>query len=309
MAAAGAHRYWRLFIVTGYNPSWVDINEIELRTSAGGSDITTPSTPVTASSAYFGRDASAVVDNSTSSMWTNNGVVSANNWLLFDLTTTADVAEVALYSNGSRPATVKIQYSDNGSTWTDATGTFTLSDASSWQTIAVEQAPPDPNAPQKTTLTLTLNLDYASFGNPNNVYAIDGQYATGGTNNTSRYYTRYYTNATSVIPAGAQILGTEYTIRGRVDTTAYGAYCDVSWDVWANAGNAIAMPTTDTTIVRGGPTTVLGTPTLSNLNNLVMMYSQTNSGGTTNWWVDYLGVNVYWKIPAAGNPLFFGEMF
>ena len=143
-------------------------------------------------------------------------------------------------------------------------------------------APPDPNAPQKTTLTLSLNN--AIFYNPGNVYTIDGQYATGGTNNTSNGYNRYYTNATSVIPANAQILGTEYTIRGRVDTTAYGASCDVSWDGWANAGNTIAMPTTDTTIVRGGPTTVLGTPTLSSLGNLVMRFTQANSGGITNWW-------------------------
>lgn len=307
MAAAGAHRYWQLFIVTGYNSAWLDVNEIELRTSAGGNDITTPSTPVTASSAYSGYPASNLVDNSTSTKWTNSGGGSANNWLRFDLTTPAAVAEVTLYSGASRPATVKIQYSDNDSTWTDATSTITLADDGSRQTIAVEQAPPDPYAPQKTSLTLSVNTTI--FSNPGNVYAVDGRYSTGSTNNTNNGYNRYYTNATSVIPAGAQILGTEYTIRGCVNTTAFGAYCDVSWDGRANAGNTIAMPTTDTTIVRGGPTTVLGTPTLSDLNNLVMRYTQANTAGNTEWWVDYLGVNVYWRIPAAGNPLFFGELF
>lgn len=159
---------------------------------------------------------------------------------------------------------------------------------------------------EKTTLTLSLNN--ASFSNPDRVYTINSQYATAFQSNTNNLYNRYYTNATSVIPADAQILGTEYTIRGRVSTIAYGAYCDVSWDGWANAGNTIAMPTTDTTIVRGGPTTVLGTPTLSDLNNLVMRYSNASSG-LTSWWVDYLGVDVYWKIPATENPLFFGELF
>ena len=46
-------------------------------------------------------------------------------------------------------------------------------------------APPDPNAPQKTTLTLSLNSTF--FSNPGNVYTIAGQYATVGTNNTANF--------------------------------------------------------------------------------------------------------------------------
>lgn len=306
MAVAGAHRYWRLSnLYATPTTNWVQIAEVTLTgVEQPGSAL---SATASASTTYSSNVAANVVDNNTATVWQSSGA--GPQWISFDLGQAKAVTEIKIYgpNNSDCVALANVDYSDNGSTWTNVITGASISAKATWATLTIEQAPPDPNAPQKTTLTLSLNS--ALFSNPGNVYAIDGQYSTGGPSNTNNAYNRYYTNATSVIPAGAQILGTEYIIRGRVNTTAYGARCDVSWNGFANAGDMISLPTTDTTIVRGGPTTVLGTPTLSDLGNLVMRYTQANSGGTTNWWVDYLGVNVYWKIPAAGNPLFFGENF
>ena len=303
MAVAGAHRYWRIFIITGYNSAWVDLNEIELRTSASGSDITTPSTPVTASSAYSGRAASAVVDNSTSSMWTNNGGGSANNWLRFDLTTTAAVAEVALYSEGSRPAAVKIQYSDNGSTWTDATGTFTLSNASAWQTIAVEQGPPDPNAPQKTTLNLSL-VDATGWTNPSYLTASGGNYAYRSLDNRSNYSATFNSNATSALPAGAVILGVEVSYEAYVDTTGPATRV---FTFYPNSPES--YPTTSAVLyTKGGPTDKLGVNSAADIASPWLRVGNT-AGGSATLYVNSFSISVYWQMPRAGNALFFGELF
>lgn len=301
MAVAGAHRYWRIFIVTGYNSSWIDINEIELRASAGGSDITTPSTPVTASSAYSGRAASAVVDNSTSSMWTNNGGGSANNWLWFDLTTPTAVAEVALYSGGSIPATVKIQYSDDDSTWTDATSTITLPNVSSWQTIAVEQAPPDPNAPQKTTPTLSVSS--AAWSNPTYVLADDAQRASvvKTTENSSILNLSW----ADTLPANALLIGIVVKVKGYVSSTASGAY-------WLPTMNlpTITPTTTETLYTLGSASALPSGYTAASRPTSAMFLAYQNTSANTTHYVNYISVELWWKLPGGGvNVLFLGECF
>lgn len=303
MAAAGAHRYWRLFIVTGYNQTTNEIHEIELRTSAGGSDITTPSTPVTASSTYPGYPESNVVDNSTATPWASNEGTSTNNWLRFDLTTPAAVAEVALYSMGAGPATVKIQYSDNGSTWTDATSTITLSNTNSWQTIAVEQAPPDPNAPQKTILTLSL-AGATGWTNPSYLTASGGNYAYRSLDNTSNYSATFNSNAASALPAGAVILGVEVSYKAYVDTTAPATQVFTSFPV-----SPASYPTTSEVLyTKGGPTNKLGVNSAADLATPWLRVGNT-AGGSATLYVNSFSIAVYWQMPKAGNALFFGELF
>lgn len=299
MAAAGAHRYWRIFIVTGYNSVWHDINEIELRTSAGGNDITTPSTPVTASSAYSGYPANNLVDDNTSTKWINSGEGSANNWLRFDLTTPAAVAEAALYSGNSRPATVKIQYSDNDSTWTDATSTITLANDSSWQTIAVEQAPPDPYAPQKTTLNLSVAGD-GGWTNPGNLTASGGNYAYRNLDNTSNYNATFNSNAASALPADAVILGVEVSYKAYVNTTGPATRVFTTYPI-----SPESYPTTSAVLyTKGGPTNKLGVNSAANIASPWLRVGNT-AGGSATLYLNSFSIAVYWQLPPKGpNKLF-----
>ena len=126
-SAATAYRYWRIFLLNNNgDANYLAVNEVELRGSVGGADITTPATPVTASSQY---DASYgphyTVDNllSASTLWISAAFYVANQWLRYDLGTPTPVAQVAVCFNnpdgpGRSPKDLRIEGSNDGTNFT-----------------------------------------------------------------------------------------------------------------------------------------------------------------------------------------------
>lgn len=125
-SSAPAYRYWRIYIQANNAPgSAIQFTEVELRATAGGADLTTTGTPVTASSSYPGTEyqPTNLVNGNTSntSGWASN-VISTNQWVRFDMGSAASIAQVAIHPHGSvslNPKDFIIQGSNDGSTFTD----------------------------------------------------------------------------------------------------------------------------------------------------------------------------------------------
>ena len=123
-AAAGAHRYWRVYVtaVSG-GSSRCAIAEVEMHTTPLGSDVCSGGTP-SASSNYAGHPATDAFDDSTTTYWMAIDT-SVPQWLAYDFGAGNDknIVEVAIrhYSaaSGKPPVEFKIQYSDNDADWYD----------------------------------------------------------------------------------------------------------------------------------------------------------------------------------------------
>lgn len=123
----GGYRFWRIFILNNNGDSnFISLNEVELRGSVGGADLTTPATPATASTQYSGASGPEyTVDNSlaVSPMWISTPYAVTNQWLLYDLGTPTAIAQVALCFNGPSvpgrgPKDLRIEGSNDGTNFT-----------------------------------------------------------------------------------------------------------------------------------------------------------------------------------------------
>lgn len=120
-------RYIRVFITENNGlDAYTEFQQIEFSLTAGGADITTPSTPSNQSSYYPGRPASNLVLNAFDGahyIWTSATGVSGPHWVAFDLLSPQDVAEVRIYPTnlhpwqGRAPKDFIIQGSNDNSTW------------------------------------------------------------------------------------------------------------------------------------------------------------------------------------------------
>lgn len=128
MAAAGAstsapaYRYWRIYFQAVVGSDRVYIAEIELRGSVGGSDLTTPSTPATASTYEFGYGPEKAIDNNIYSpfFWVTPYDVTTNQWACFDMASAVVVAQVAIMpAVNACPKDFIIQGSSDGVNFTD----------------------------------------------------------------------------------------------------------------------------------------------------------------------------------------------
>lgn len=148
MAAAGAstsapaYRYWRIYI-TALNDggSQVAIMEVELRTTAGGADQTTPATPVLESSyltSEYGSYYPGVntVDEYPSSFWVSSTYTPPPHFIRYDLTTQKAIVQVAIYpyeSSINCPRDFKIQGSNDGENFTDVKSFTSVAAWTGWQ--------------------------------------------------------------------------------------------------------------------------------------------------------------------------------
>ena len=127
-APAASYRYWRIFILNSNSGGYLALNEVELRGSVGGADITTPATPVTASTQYdMLYDPRYTVDNSlsTTPLWISSPNAVINQWLRYDLGTPTAIAQVAMCWNaasmageGTSPKDLRIEGSNDGANFT-----------------------------------------------------------------------------------------------------------------------------------------------------------------------------------------------
>lgn len=116
-----AHRYWRIYVKNTTNAQ-IALGQIELRSSAGGADLTTPSTPVTASAAPSQGTLASLVNNSASSGFFRSPYFTSGGpdyWIAFDLGAPQEVTEIAItpYSGNYGMVKIAVQGSDDGTTW------------------------------------------------------------------------------------------------------------------------------------------------------------------------------------------------
>lgn len=140
---AASYRYWRIYVQTNNGGGTIQFTEVELRATAGGADLTTTSTPVTASSSYPGADylPTNLVNNNTSntSGWASNLIVT-NQWVLFDMGSAVSIAQVAIHPHSSvilNPKDFIIQGSNDGTNFTDVKSFAGVTSwvASTWKTF------------------------------------------------------------------------------------------------------------------------------------------------------------------------------
>lgn len=128
-----AWRYWRIWITANNGDIYTALQEIQLRATVGGADLTTPSTPTSQSSQLdSGSTAANLVDNyaapnpqdSAWSTWCTPANAGFPQWVRFDLGSPTTVVELAIWPhNGNRgPLDFLVQGSNDATTWsTEAT--------------------------------------------------------------------------------------------------------------------------------------------------------------------------------------------
>jgi F5/8 type C domain-containing protein len=118
---APARRRWRLGVVGGVVAAVVATYGVATALHADAAEtLLSQGKPATASSTESAAfPASAAVDGNTGTRWSS--AFSDPQWLQVDLGASSTITRVALNWETARAATFKIQVSDNGSTWADAT--------------------------------------------------------------------------------------------------------------------------------------------------------------------------------------------
>ena len=128
-SASISYRYLRIHITeTVSEIAFAAIQEVEIAAVAGGPDLTTPNTPVTASSLYsydFGPQ--CVVDNNftgqSTGYWLSGYFQNFPQWLSIDFGDPIDIAELRIwpqYAEGALPRSPKnfiVQGSNDGMIW------------------------------------------------------------------------------------------------------------------------------------------------------------------------------------------------
>lgn len=129
--APAAFRYWRLYLLNNNGDgNYLCVAEVELRLTVGGADITTSSTPVTASSFLDALyPPSRIVDGglSLANSWFSAVGQITNQWLLLDLSTAIAVKQVRISAETTNPTRapkdLRIEGSSDGVNFTTV-GTF-----------------------------------------------------------------------------------------------------------------------------------------------------------------------------------------
>lgn len=191
-----SYRYWKVNITSNNGSAYTALQEVELIGEAD-TDVTTPSTPVTASSYYVPDDSSPlkavdnVVVNAGYNAWISDGTT-PSTWLVFDLGTATAIKAFNLMAQtwidemeARAPNSFTIQGSADGTTWTTVK---TVTGATGW-VFGVYK---------------TFALDMVSSGGG----------GTGGTPDT--------TVTTTGAIAGVDIRGTVYTVSTGGFTLAVG---------------------------------------------------------------------------------------
>lgn len=120
------HRYWRIYATANNGSSNCSVGELQFRTTAGGADQCTGGTAIESDHGGAYVAANAFDDNTGTFWWTSTA---RPNWIGYDFGAgnEKDIVEVSMAprSDGyyyETPGDFKLQYSDNGTDWTDSQG-------------------------------------------------------------------------------------------------------------------------------------------------------------------------------------------
>ncbi len=129
--AAGYHRFWRLFVTSTTGGTQTQIVELEFRATSGGADQTSVQTSNSGSSTGrivvsgegAGNEGYRAYDGTltTSTGWfQSSGANTYNAYVFPNPVTVAEVTVLGSSSTNRSPSALKIEYSDDGTTWTAA---------------------------------------------------------------------------------------------------------------------------------------------------------------------------------------------
>ena len=141
----GVHRYWRVYVTatTGSN-MLLSPYEAEMRATVGGADQCNGGT---ASASHANSNVYKLFDNNFSSYW-NNGSPGVDTWFQYDFGAgnEVDVGELAILARyaSQMPKDFALQYSDNGTDWTEAHAWTGITDyvGGVWKELEIPQPPP-----------------------------------------------------------------------------------------------------------------------------------------------------------------------
>ncbi|MBO9680959.1 MAG: hypothetical protein J7556_22260 [Acidovorax sp.] len=166
-------------------------------------------------------------------------------------------------------------------------------------------------------LTLSVNAtgyNNSSWTSPANALVSNNAYATKAPGVTSNQYFAYDTNAASVLPVDAVIVGVVITVEYKVSATALGPKVETAGPAagsgipLSNSEPPIIGTTADVVYTVGSPTNPLGATSRDSLTTMALRLNQATSGSVTHY-IDNATMTVYWDYPSTGNVLFFGEPF
>lgn len=126
--AIGTHRYWRVYMTASRGDANLTIIDLELRTAVGGPDQTSPAEAATKyresghSGSFVGSQA---FDDNPSTLWAVTATQGWPAWIGWDFGAgnAKDIVEIVLHARPSdeedaNPANVRLDWSDDGVTWT-----------------------------------------------------------------------------------------------------------------------------------------------------------------------------------------------
>lgn len=171
------------------------------------------------------------------------------------------------------------------------------------------------DVPAGTAQALTLTVNPTGYANsywtsPANALTANNSYASAGPGSGSRTFA-YDTNAASVIPANAVILGVVITIKGYATVIANVPMIGAEPSSSGVGGDATLQPVTTTNAIYtyGASDNPMGATSRADLVTLAVRVQNT-SGNNSLYYIDHATMTVYWDYPADGvNCMFFGENF
>ena len=144
----GMHRYWRVRITRAISsPNYCIVGELNFRSIPGGNNlINTTAGSIIEGSHYNTSVGTRAFDGSKATSWEaniNGAAAQQNSWIGFIFNEPVSVAEIYMefsptYSLTERPVDGRIEYSDDGTTWSFAWSfqSLTYADANATQTVS-----------------------------------------------------------------------------------------------------------------------------------------------------------------------------
>ena len=117
-----SHSYWRLVFLskTSANAAWA-VRELVWASSAGGAQLASGGTALGSSQSGSSNSYAKAYDGTSTAWNAASSDTAAGGWLGYQFTSAVSIAEVKITCDGgtSCPFDFIVQWSDNGSTWTD----------------------------------------------------------------------------------------------------------------------------------------------------------------------------------------------
>lgn len=284
-----AYRYWRIFIsANNGDVSYTGLSEVELRTTEGGVDVTSPSTVVTSGTLYSGSyPGSNTVDNNTGSIWLANP---GANWIMYDLVTPTVIAEIGMYlytsALNAAPKDFVVQGSNDGTTFTDIVAFSGITFTSAWKYFSM-------TPPTHYSTFLTLSSFGGGFSNPSNAATSNNAYATATLGGFGGVSLNFSTDSVSKLPAGKSLSGVKVYVEGKcasdvIDITS------LSSPLVFPISSLQLTPTEGVSSV-GGKTELMGVSSASDLSSMALRFGNT-SGSSNTTYVDDIRIEIFWPV-------------